>query len=115
MSQYESSWNPGEYYYENSPGLREYSIGLLQLSMNDQNSYQSANLSPRISQESQLTDPTLNLQWGVTIFAFLVRRYAVVASGAGSGSRGAARYWSVLWAGHKIELIKTQVRKYVGL
>jgi hypothetical protein len=39
----------------------------------------------------------------------------VVASGKGSKSRGAARYWSVLREGHHIDEIKARTKKQLGL
>jgi hypothetical protein len=86
----------------------------LQLSLQDQDNHR---LSPRISREAELQEPLLNLAWGVTIFTKLVAKDGVVASGSGSNSRGAARYWSVLRSGatHKLDAIKALTKKNVGL
>jgi hypothetical protein len=111
VAKFESSWNPKTVFHEPQP-LNVNSIGLLQLSEQDQDNYQ---LQPRISNEMDLKDPLLNLAWGVPIFAALLARDHVVATGAGAASRGAARYWSVLRAGHKIDLIKALTKENVGL
>jgi len=111
VAEFESSWIPTDVYHE---AAGENSIGLLQLSLQDQGFYE---VSPRITDndENHLTDPILNLSWGVTIFARLVAEDEVVASGASTASRGAARYWSTLRAGHKVELIRSITKLNAGL
>jgi hypothetical protein len=114
VAKFESDWDPTNVFRE-PPPLRVNSIGLLQLSLKDQDGYQ---VSPRITDENELKEPLLNLGWAVTIFAHLLARDAVVASGSGKpgdAARGAARYWSVLRAGHKIDLIRALTKKNVGL
>ena len=112
MAKFESDWNPKNVFHE-PPPLGVNSVGLLQLSLQDQDNY---HLTPHISNEEELKNPLINLEWGVTIFAKLLARDGVVASGSSiSNARGAARYWSVLWAGHKIDEIKTLTKKNVGL
>jgi hypothetical protein len=111
MAKFESGWNPTNVFNE-PPPLTEKSIGLLQLSLGDQNNY---TLNPHIQSENELKKPLLNLEWGVTIFAHWLAKDGIVASGAGNNSRGAARYWSVLRTGHKIDLIKALTKKNVGL
>lgn len=111
MAKFESGWNPTNVFNE-PPPLTEKSIGLLQLSLGDQNNY---TLNPHIQSENELKKPLLNLEWGVTIFAHWLAKDGIVASGTGSNSRGAARYWSVLRTGHKIDLIKALTKKSVGL
>jgi hypothetical protein len=114
IAKFESDWDPKNVFHE-PPPLGVNSIGLLQLSLKDQNGYQ---VSPHITDENELKDPLLNLGWGVTIFAHLIAQDSVVASGSGKpgdAAKGAARYWSVLRAGHKIDLIKALTKKNVGL
>jgi hypothetical protein len=106
---FESGWDPTNVFREPF-GVN--SIGLLQLSRQDQDFH---HLTPRIGDENDLKKPLLNLEWGVTIFARLLKRDGIVARGGGDNSRGAARYWSVLRAGHKIDLIKDLTKKNVGL
>jgi hypothetical protein len=107
----ESGWDPNNVFRE-SFGVN--SIGLLQLSFEDQFNFHP-NLTPHIDDEDDLKKPLLNLEWGVTIFARLLQKDGIVANGAGADSRGAARYWPVLSAGHKIHLIKDLTKKNVGL
>jgi len=111
VAKFESDWNPKNVFHE-PPPLGVNSIGLLQLSRQDQDFH---HLTPRIGDENDLKKPLLNLEWGVTIFARLLKRDGIVARGGGDNSRGAARYWSVLRAGHKIDLIKDLTKKNVGL
>jgi hypothetical protein len=111
MSKFESDWDPKNVFKE-PPPLGVNSIGLLQLSLKDQEGYPVA---PRIDDENKLKDPILNLDWAITIFARLLKRDGVVATSNGNAHRGAARYWSVLRAGHKIDLIKALTKKNVGL
>jgi len=111
VSKFESGWNPKNVFGE-PPPLNVNSVGLLQLSTQDENNY---HLTPHASSEEQLKDPLLNLEWGVSIFAHLLRRDGIVASGTGNASRGAARYWSVLRTGHKVDLIKGLTKTNVGL
>jgi hypothetical protein len=111
MAKFESGWDSKNVFRE-PPPLGVNSIGLLQLSKQDENGYA---VRPPIAAENELKDPILNLEWGVTIFATLLARDRVVASGAGNASRGGADYWSVLRTGHKIDLIKAITRQNVGL
>ena len=111
MAKFESDWDPKNVFAE-PPPLGVNSIGLLQLSKKDQDGYPVA---PRIENENALKEPLLNLGWGVTIFARLLGRDGVVATSNGNTHHGAARYWSVLRAGHKIDLIKALTKKNVGI
>lgn len=113
MAKFESSWTPTEVFAE-PPPLGVNSIGLLQLSLKDQNTA-AYHLQPRIAAEGELKEPLLNLGWGITILAYWLNKDGVVASGSGTSSRGGARYWSVLRAGHKLELIKALTKKNTGL
>lgn len=112
MARFESSWDPTNVYHE-PPPLGVNSIGLLQLSLQDQDNH---HLQPRIQNENQLQDPLLNLDWGVQILSRLLARDGVVARGSSTAQgNGGSCYWSVLWVGHKIDLIKQHTRKSVGL
>jgi hypothetical protein len=110
MAKFESSWNPKEPFLEHDG---QWSIGLLQLSIGDQNNY---HLEPRVEHEEELQDPFINLRWGVQIFTHLLVRDGVVALGSnGNDARGGARYWSVLRVGHKVDQIKALTKKNLGL
>ncbi|HEX8693783.1 MAG TPA: transglycosylase SLT domain-containing protein [Longimicrobium sp.] len=111
MAKFESSWNPHTIYHE-PPPLGIDSVGLLQLSYEDQPSYA---LEPLDREKKSLEDPLVNLRCGVKIMARLLAKDHVVASGKGSKSRGAARYWSVLREGHHIDEIKARTKKQLGL
>ena len=110
IAQFESSWEPEEVYHEKKGGN---SVGLLQLSFADGKSYK---LTPPIGSEEGLKNAVLNLTWGVAIFSSLLGKDKIVASGSTFPNvKGAARYWSTMRAGHKVELIKALTRKNVGL
>lgn len=109
MAKFESAWNPRDRYQE-SDG--QWSVGLLQLSIGDQKNY---SLAPAVNAESGLEDPLINLEWAVEIFAYWLVKDGVVATGASTRSRGAARYWSVMRAGHKVDQIKALTEMNVGL
>ena len=95
VAKFESDWNPKNVFHE-PPPLGVNSIGLLQLSLVDQTHF---DLTPHIDDEDELKKPLVNLEWGVKIFAHLLARDGIVASGTGNNSRGAARYWPTLRAG----------------
>jgi hypothetical protein len=111
MSKFESSWNPNNVYHE-SDG--QDSVGLLQLSVGDQNNY---HLAPPVQSEEGLKDPLVNIQWGATIFAHLLARDGLVTTGVTNDNRGGARYWSVLRGGpnHHYFEIKALTKQYSGL
>ena len=111
MSKFESAWDPHDIYHE-PPPLNEDSVGLLQLSYADAASYHLEHLD---SAKKSLEDPLVNLRCGVQIFATLAAKDGLIASSAGGKYRGAARYWSVLREGHKIDQIRALTKKYVGL
>jgi hypothetical protein len=60
VAKFESSWNPNDIFSE-PPPLTEASIGLLQLSYQDQSSY---NLEPLSQAARSLQDPLVNLRCG---------------------------------------------------
>jgi Transglycosylase SLT domain len=113
MAKFESNWNPRNIFHE-PPPLGVDSVGLLQLSYEDQGPY---HLEPLSRESKSLEDPLVNIRCGVKILARLVSRDSVVASGSGGSSRGAARYWSVVREGHghHKDEIKTLVRHATGL
>jgi hypothetical protein len=111
MAKFESAWKPNTIYHE-PPPLNIDSVGLLQLSYEDQPGYK---LEPLDRAKRSLEDPLINLRCAVKIMAKLVAKDGVVAAGAGKKSRGAARYWSVLREGHRIDEIKARTKKQLGL
>ncbi|HEX6371320.1 MAG TPA: transglycosylase SLT domain-containing protein [Longimicrobium sp.] len=111
MAKFESGWKPNVIFHEPAP-LNIDSVGLLQLSYEDQPNYK---LEPLDRAKKSLEDPLVNLRCAVKIMARLVAKDRVVASGAKKQSRGAARYWSVLREGHKVDQIKALTRTHLGL
>jgi Transglycosylase SLT domain len=111
VAKFESSWNPHDIYDE-PPPLNVESVGLLQLSYQDQAGYE---LEPLSQAAKSLEDPLMNLRCGVKIFATLLARDRTVASSSHGYHRGAAAYWSVLRAGHKVDQIIALTKKNVGL
>jgi hypothetical protein len=97
-----------------APPLSVDSVGLLQLSYEDQSAY---HLEPLDRQRRTLEDPLVNLRCSMTIMAHLIARDRVVARGTGDHSRGAAAYWSVLREGswHDLAEIKTLTKKNAGI
>lgn len=106
IAKYESNWNPTTRYMEPAP-LNYESLGLLQLSYEDQKAYPFCKLD-RASKN--LFNPLVNLKCGVGIMARLIAKDAVIAKGQGSSSRGLARYWSVMRENRKLETIKQRVK-----
>lgn len=111
MAKFESGWKPHVIFHE-PPPLGIDSVGLLQLSYEDQPNYK---LEPLDRAKKSLEDPLVNLRCAVKIMAKLLTKDRVVASGAKKQSRGAARYWSVLREGHHIDEIKARTKKELGL
>lgn len=89
MVKYESGFNPNSTYNE-PPPLGYPSIGLLQLSYVDKQSYPFCNLDKA---KDNLKDPINNLDCGVKIMAKLIARDGVISS---ANNKGASAYWSVL-------------------
>ena len=96
MTKYESSFNPKTYYME-PPPLGYSSIGLFQLSYEDQANYPDCQL---IRKEKNLEDGVTNIKCAVIILSKLVSRDNRVAGYVG-GWKGGARYWSVLRSDNK--------------
>lgn len=92
MAKYESSYNPKTFYME-PPPLGYHSIGLFQLSYEDQPNYPECALSKK---EKNLEDGVTNIKCAVTIFSKLVTKDNRIAGKVGGGWKGGARYWSVL-------------------
>lgn len=111
MAHFESSWNPHAIFHE-PPPLGVDSVGLLQLSYEDQPNYK---LEPLDRAKRSLEDPLVNLRCGIKIMAKLLTNDHVVATGTGKHSRGAARYWSVLREGHHVNEIKARTKQQLGL
>jgi hypothetical protein len=82
----ESSFNPNNKFPE--PELGYNSVGLLQLSESD------TIVKRKGYSEADLTDPYKNIDAGVDIFKFLVKRDGCISC----GTKGGAAYWSVLRA-----------------
>lgn len=111
ISQYESNWDPNEIYHEHPP-LDVDSVGLLQLSYEDEKPY---GLEPLSRAAKSLQDPLINLRCGVKILSQLVSHDKVVEFSSGKKFGGASRYWSVIRQGHHLEDIKSAVRKAMGM
>lgn len=83
----ESNFNPSTIYAE-PPPLNQNSIGLLQLSLTDNQAYHCT-----FADEAAIQDPQQNLECGVRIMA---RRIAGGEIGGGGNRRGLAAYWATL-------------------
>ena len=93
IAHFESSWKPHEIFHE-PPPLGVDSVGLLQLSYEDEPNFHLEKLDRGVK---SLEDPLVNLRCGVKIL------------------RGGARYWSVLRPGHHLDEIRGAARNAVGL
>jgi transglycosylase-like protein with SLT domain len=113
IARFESSWKPHEIFHE-PPPLGVDSVGLLQLSYEDEPVYHLEHLDRA---GKSLEDPLVNLRCGVKIMATLVAKDGVVAATVDGKHRGGARYWSVLRAGgrHHLEEIRRHAMTSVGL
>lgn len=111
IARFESNWKPHEIFHE-PPPLGVDSVGLLQLSYEDEPVYHLEHLDRSVK---SLEDPLVNLRCGVKIMSTLVAKDGVVASSDGGKHRGGARYWSVLRAGHHIDEIRNAASAAVGL
>jgi hypothetical protein len=111
IARFESSWRPHEIFHE-PPPLGVDSVGLLQLSYEDEPIYHLEHLD---RSAKSLEDALVNLRCGVKIMSTLVARDGIVASSDGGKHRGGARYWSVLRVGHHIDEIRDAARAAVEL
>ena len=117
MAKFESSWNPHNIFHE-PPPLGVDSVGLLQLSYEDQPVY---GLEPLSREQKSLEDPLVNIRCGVKILARLISKDGVITKEVVVDGkrkfRGASRYWSVLREGtrHHLNEIKAMVKKATGL
>jgi len=111
IARFESNWKPQTIFHE-PPPLGVDSIGLLQLSYEDEKNYHLEHLDRTAR---SLEDPLVNLRCGVQIMSTLVAKDGVVASSDQKKHRGGARYWSVLRAGRKIDDIRNAAKAAVGL
>ena len=106
IAYYESGYDPRSIFKETSG---QDSVGLLQLSYEDQKPY---GLEPLDRKARSLEDPLVNLRCGVKIMAHLVARDRVIAGGSSlKDGRGGGRYWSTLWEGHHLAGIQEMVKK----
>ncbi|MGC2697161.1 MAG: transglycosylase SLT domain-containing protein [Candidatus Angelobacter sp.] len=103
---FETGYNPNTVYHE-SAGID--SVGLLQVSYENEGYYGLERLDRKAD---SLKDPLVNIRCGVRIFSVLVSRDAVIASGTGSSSRGAAKYWSTLRTDGHLSEIQRIVRSF---
>lgn len=85
----ESNYQTATAYWEDGR-QQQYSLGLLQLSYND-----NAGYSCGFTTEAQVTNPDRNLACGIRIVSKLVRRDGRIG-GDGDNTSGAAAYWSTL-------------------
>lgn len=137
IAKFESNWRPTTRMKEPSSGFPKpdpvtgqpvYSEGLLQLSYQDSKNYsrrgsycdgidwsKDKNLGASDPKKTIL-QPLINLNCGVHILGYLVKRDGVIAKGAGSSSKGGAAYWSVLREGasHHLNEIRLMVRRIPG-
>ncbi|MCZ7447280.1 transglycosylase SLT domain-containing protein [Agrobacterium rhizogenes] len=95
MARPESDYNTKTVLWEQ--GQFQYSVGLLQLSYNDKDSYRD--VSPpgcQFTTEAEVTNPDVNLQCGVKIIAKLVKNGGPIGGSSTKPNSGAAAYWSTL-------------------
>jgi len=113
IARFESNWKPHEIFHE-PPPLGVDSVGLLQLSYEDEPVYHLERLDRA---GKSLEDPLVNLRCGVKIMSTLVAKDSVVAATVDGKHRGGARYWSVLRAGdrHHLAEIRGHATRSVGL
>ena len=111
IARFESNWKPHEIFRE-PPPLGVDSVGLLQLSYEDEPVYQLEHLD---RSAASLEDPLVNLRCGVKIMSTLVAKDHVVAASDRGKHHGGARYWSVLRGGHHVDEIRKAARTAVGL
>lgn len=92
MAKFESNYNPKTFFME-PPPLGYHSIGLFQLSYEDQAAYPECSLS---KSEKNLEDGVHNIKCAVIILAKLVKQNNRIAGKVSGKWMGGARYWSVL-------------------
>jgi hypothetical protein len=85
----ESVYNTATAYWEADLGW--YSIGLLQLSLADEERYRCGFRS-----EADITDPNRNLVCGVKVVTMLVAEDGMIGGGAGHEMKGIGAYWQNL-------------------
>ena len=113
MAWRESNWKPGVIYHE-PPPLGVDSVGLLQLSYEDEKPYKLEKLDRKAR---SLEDPLVNLRCAVKILSKLVAQDKVVQFSGKDSYKGSPRYWSVMRKGakHHLEEIRAKVTVAVGL
>lgn len=92
MTKFESSFNPKTKFME-PPPLGYESIGLMQLSYQDQPNYPTCELNRSLK---NLEDGSHNLRCGLIILNKLVQQDNRIAGQVSGRWKGGARYWSVL-------------------
>jgi hypothetical protein len=85
----ESVNNSAAAFWEADQG--QYSIGLMQLSLADENRYRCG-----FKSEAEITDPDRNLSCGVKVVTMLVGADGMIGGGAGHETKGAGAYWQNL-------------------
>lgn len=85
----ESVYNTAAAYWEEDLGW--YSIGLLQLSLADEERYRCG-----FKSEVDITDPNRNLVCGVKVVTMLVAEDGMIGGGAGHEMKGIGAYWQNL-------------------
>lgn len=104
MSKFESGWDPHNLFHE-PPPLGVDSIGLLQLSYEDEPNYHLEHLQKAAK---DLENPLINLRCGLKIFSDLLARDGTVTRLVNQRFRGGAAYWSVIREGSGHHLAEIQ-------
>lgn len=98
---YESDYNPGNVYHE-PPPLSVDSIGLYQLSYEDQMKWCSM-----VRASNTLKDPITNIRCAIPEMAMLAKKDGVISGGSSGAWRGLPRYWSTMRPTGKLTQIKS--------
>ena len=109
IAKFESGWAPHNIFHE-PPPLDVDSIGLLQLSYEDEAPYHLEHLNQA---SKDLENPLINLRCGLKIFSTLLARDGTVTRLVNQKHRGAAAYWSVIreGSGHHLADIRDLTKK----
>lgn len=113
MAKYESAWDPHNIFHE-PPPLSVDSVGLLQLSYEDEMPYHLEHLD-RAAKD--LEKPLVNIRCALKIFSDLLARDGTVTRLINQKHRGAAAYWSVIreGSGHHLADIKELTKRHSGV
>ena len=109
IAKFESGWDPHNIFHE-PPPLGVDSIGLLQLSYEDEPHYHLEHLNKAAK---DLENPLINLRCGLKIFSDLLALDGTVTRLVNQKHRGAAAYWSVIreGSGHHLDDIRELTKK----